>query len=324
MTDPNPKKWDVLSVGELIVEIMRVGVGQTLEKSGQFEGPFPSGAPAIMISAAAQAGLRTGFIGAVGMDEFGDCLLNRLHADGVDLSLVRRVGGMATGCAFVAYRADGGRKFIFHIGQTASGQVFDSPKVRAYAAQFRHCHLIGCSLTVSDSMRDACMAVARTVKDAGGTVSFDPNLRPELLGPSEARPWLDPLLDLADIVLPSGEEARLLTGLPTDEEACRALLRRPGQIVALKRGSAGCTVFIHEQQFDSPGFKVKAVDPTGAGDCFDAGFVAGFLRGLPLPVTARLANAMGALGATRRGPMEGVFPRAHVDQFIAAELQRSV
>ena len=319
MSHADSTKLDVLSVGELIVEIMRTGLDQPLEKAAPFEGPFPSGAPAIMISAAAQAGLRAGFIGAVGADEFGDCLVNRLRADGVDLSLVHRVVGMATGCAFVAYRSDGSRKFIFHIGQTASGQVFDTPEARAYAARFRHCHLMGCSLTVSEPVRQACLAVARTVKEGGGTVSFDPNLRPELLGVGEARRWLDPLLDMADLLLPSGEEACLLTGLPTDEAACQGLLRRGAQIVALKRGDAGCRVYTRDRTFDSPGFKVEAVDPTGAGDCFDAGFVTGFLQGLSLEETARLANAMGALGASRRGPMAGVFPRAQVEQFIAAQ-----
>ncbi|MDD2764630.1 MAG: sugar kinase [Opitutaceae bacterium] len=317
MEHSDSEKLDVISVGELIVEIMRTGLDQPLEKAAPFEGPFPSGAPAIMVSAAAQAGLRAGFVGAVGADEFGDCLLKRLHADGVDLSQVRRVPGMPTGCAFVAYRSDGSRNFIFHIGQTASGQVFDGPEVRAYAARFRHCHLMGCSLTISETVRQACLSVARTVKEGGGTVSFDPNLRPELLGVSEARRWLDPLLSLADVLLPSGEEARLLTGCPTDHDACRSLIRRGAQIVALKRGAAGCTVYTAEGQFNSPGFKIKAVDPTGAGDCFDAGFVTGFLGGQSLQETARLANAMGALGASRRGPMEGVFPRAQVDQFIA-------
>ena len=105
----------------------------------------------------------------------------------------------------------------------------------------------------------------------------------------------------------------------TDEAACQGLLRRGAQIVALKRGDAGCRVYTRDRTFDSPGFKVEAVDPTGAGDCFDAGFVTGFLQGLSLEETARLANAMGALGASRRGPMAGVFPRAQVEQFIAAQ-----
>jgi len=64
---------------------------------------------------------------------------------------------------------------------------------------------------------------------------------------------------------------------------------------------------------------VEAVDPTGAGDCFDAGFVAGLLEGLPLEEVGRLANACGALGATRKGPMEGAFVRKVVEEFMRAQ-----
>ncbi len=312
-------KLDVISVGELIVEIMRTRLDQPLEQAAPFEGPFPSGAPAIMISAAARAGLRTGFVGTVGEDEFGDCLLARLGADGVDLSCVRRVAGMATGCAFVSYRSDGRRRFIYHIAQTASDQVSASEALCAYASRFRHCHLMGCSLMVSEAMHGACVAVAHAVKSGGGTVSFDPNLRPELLGVEESRRWLAPLLDLSDLLLPSGEEARMLAGCSSDDEACQSLLKRGAKVVALKQGENGCRVFTHESRFDSPGFKIDAVDPTGAGDCFDAGFITGFLQGLSLEKTARLANAMGALGAGRRGPMEGVFSRDEVEKFIAAQ-----
>jgi sugar/nucleoside kinase (ribokinase family) len=63
---------------------------------------------------------------------------------------------------------------------------------------------------------------------------------------------------------------------------------------------------------------VEAVDPTGAGDCFDAGFVVGLLEGLPLEQVGQLANACGALGATKKGPMEGAFQREAVEEFMTA------
>lgn len=313
-------KMDLIGIGELIVEIMRTEVGAGLDTPALFEGPFPSGAPAIMVSAAARAGLRCGFVGGVGADDFGKCLLDRLTADGVDLAQINRVEGQATGCAFVTYFADGSRKFLYHIGNTASGQVEDTPALRAYAAQFRHCHLMGCSLTVSEKMRDACLAVARTVKAGGGTVSFDPNLRPELMSAGQARVWLDPLIEMSDIILPSGAEACLLTGERDDAAACAALLGRGARIVAQKLGERGCRVYTREGAFAAAGFKVEAVDPTGAGDCFDGGFVAGFLQGMPLEETARLANAMGALGAARRGPMEGAAWRADVENFMQTQM----
>lgn len=314
-------RHDLLGIGEMIVEIMRPMINVPLHRVGEFRGPFPSGAPAIMISAAARAGLSCGFAGSVGHDDFGRCLMERLRADGVELNHVREMPHLATGCAFVTYFDDGSRQFIFHIANTGSDQIEAGQDLESYAAGFRHLHLMGCTLTVSARMREACFCAARAVKQAGGTVSFDPNLRPELLGVSSARQWLDPLVELVDVLLPSGAEMRLLTGSKRDEEACTRLFARGVRIIAQKLGADGCRIWTPDNQFDVPGLPIDAIDPTGAGDCFDAGFIAGLLEGQPLEDTARLANAMGALGTSRQGPMEGVFSRREIENFMHAHVQ---
>jgi tagatose kinase len=73
----------------------------------------------------------------------------------------------------------------------------------------------------------------------------------------------------------------------------------------LKRGSRGCTVLTPSSRVDVPAFRVREVDPTGAGDCFDAGFICGLLEGKDLEQSARLAAAVGAINAQAFGPMEG-------------------
>ncbi len=73
----------------------------------------------------------------------------------------------------------------------------------------------------------------------------------------------------------------------------------------LKRGRLGCTVYTPEGREDVPAFSVEEVDPTGAGDCFDAGFLCGRLEGRSLEESARLAAAVGALNTQAFGPMEG-------------------
>jgi sugar/nucleoside kinase (ribokinase family) len=100
------------------------------------------------------------------------------------------------------------------------------------------------------------------------------------------------------------------------DQACRALLERGPKVVALKRGAQGCLVFTEEAVVDVPAYRVTAVDPTGAGDCFDAGLVVGLLEGLTMQKAGLLANACGALGATVKGPMEGAFPREIVERFM--------
>ena len=306
----------VLAAGELIVELMRPAAGQSLDITGEFKGPYPSGAPANFADASARIGKRTGFVGSTGQDSFGQLLRDRFKRDGIDGKLIASVKRKTTGCAFVAYDKKGGRKFIFHIAGTASDRLPPPARAARYAGSFRHLHLMGCSLAISRSMRETCIAVAQAVKKAGGSVSLDPNLRPELLSAEECRGILLPVVRLSDIVLPSGREASLLVHEADSDKACLRLLEMGVKVIVLKLGESGCRVFSADGAIDVPGFKVKAVDPTGAGDCFDAGFISGYLDNLTLYEAARLANAMGALAASRMGPMEGTFSRKEVMAFM--------
>ncbi len=316
--------WDegqVLTAGELIVEIMRPSVDMPLDTTGRFRGPFPSGAPAIFADASARIGKRTGFVGSLGQDGFGRLIRKRFSDDCIDGKLIPSIRFKSTGCAFVAYNRDGGRNFIFHIAGTASDRLPSIARAVKYAQSFRHLHLMGCSLSISRSIRDVCTAMAAAVKQAGGSISLDPNLRPELLSAEQCRNILLPIVRLSDIVLPSGDEAGLLMHETDSDKACRRLIESGVKIVVLKQGDSGCRVYTRESSFDVPGFKVNAVDPTGAGDCFDAGFISGYLDNLPLYETARLANAMGALAASRLGPMEGTFNLKEIMNFINSQKQ---
>jgi sugar/nucleoside kinase (ribokinase family) len=125
-----------------------------------------------------------------------------------------------------------------------------------------------------------------------------------LLGIERVRAVCAPILEAADVVHPSGAEARTLTGAASDEEAASALAAG-GRIVALKQGAEGSTVFAGSEVVRVPAFAVEEVDPTGAGDCYGGAFLVGLSQGWPLEKTARFANAVGALAVTKQGPMEG-------------------
>ena len=100
------------------------------------------------------------------------------------------------------------------------------------------------------------------------------------------------------------------------EYACQKLLEQGPGIVTLKRGEKGSIIYTEDEKLVVPSFKVEEVDPTGAGDCFDAGFVFGLLEGWDLERTARFANAIGALATTKRGPMEGTPNLAQALEFM--------
>jgi sugar/nucleoside kinase (ribokinase family) len=305
----------ILSVGEALVEIMRPRPDLPLDGPGPFVGPFPSGAPAIFADCVARLGVSCGFVGVVGADDFGACLRNRLIADGVDVTYLGTDPERLTGIAFVTYRSDGGRHFLFHMQDAAAAQLGPQHLDQDYVGQAQWLHVCGSALAASNSSRSACYQAVEWVKGAGGRVSLDPNLRPELLAVEHIRHICQPVLTAADVVLPSGEEASMLTGIRDPEEAAMSLTGE-GRIVALKRGAKGSIVFTHFERLAVPAFPIEEVDPTGAGDCYGAAFLVGLLEGWPLTQVARFANAVGALATTRLGPMEGTPTREEVEAFV--------
>ncbi len=307
----------VIAIGELLVEVMRKQVDRPLSQTDEFVGPFPSGAPAIFIDAIARLGVPGGFIGVVGQDDFGDCVLDRLRSDGVDTTWVRIAPGYTTGIAFVAYRSDGSRHFVFHLRQSAAALLAPADVKANYVGKASFLHITGSALSISDSARQACYRAIKLCKQAGGRVSFDPNIRPELLSVEEIRKICRPVLQACDLLLPSGEEATMLTGDTTPESACRSLIAQGIPIVALKQGARGSTVFTSEQTISAPALRVAETDPTGAGDCYDAAFVVGLLEGWDLEQTARFANVVGALAVTKKGPMEGIPTRKEATARLA-------
>ena len=308
---------EIISIGELIVDVMRMEVDEPLDEPGVFAGAFPSGAPAIFTDQCALLGRSAGFIGAVGNDDFGHMNIGRFTQHGVDTTHVAVVEEVSTGCAFVTYFSNGDRRFLFHIGNSAASHLPEPPA--EYFEGSLWLHICGSSLSAGQRMREGCYRAAELAYEAGASISLDPNLRPELLGGAEAvRQVCEPILQRASLVLPSASEAEVLTGAEGADEACQALLDRGVPTVALKRGEEGCRVITRGATVDVPGYPVEAVDPTGAGDCFDAGFVVGLTEGLTLEECGRLANACGAAAATVRGPMEGSLSRE--EAFAKAEI----
>ncbi|MHB9038883.1 MAG: sugar kinase [Armatimonadota bacterium] len=305
----------VFSLGELLVEIFRKG-DVPFNEPGEFLGPYPSGAPAIFIHALACLGEATGYFATIGKDDFGKCLEEKLIKSGIRTDWLVHLDDWTTGVAFTHFRSDGSREFIYHSGNAAVGQLGPEMLDREALSNCKWLHLCGNVLGISEKTRAASYEAARIVKKAGGRISFDPNIRFELMRREDVWPLCQPIVEVAEIVLPSGAEAEHLSGVSGDNEACRAILKLGPKIVALKLGEKGSKVFTTRDEFEVPSFQVTEVDPTGAGDCFDAGFVYGLLRDWKLYECARFANAVGALTVTKQGAMEAEISLSEVEQLM--------
>ncbi|MDR0551512.1 MAG: sugar kinase [Spirochaetaceae bacterium] len=299
----------IWTMGELIVEIMRAAPGIPLDKTDTFLGPYPSGAPAIFVQAAAQLGADAKIWGGVGRDKFGNVILSKLKSEGVDISDVK-VGGSAgaTGTAFVSYDSDGGREFIFHIDGTASGIVDFTPP--SSAPDFFH--VMGCSLTVNEKMKSAIESACANFAARGAKISFDPNIRPSLLGERGVMETAGAVMKLCKVFLPGVDELALFaeSGGGIDAQA-KILFERFAnlEIIHVKNGKRGSVIITREGKTEVPPYPIEKkypiVDPTGAGDCFDAAFVTALANGETLACAGALAAKSGAINATAMGPMSG-------------------
>jgi len=309
-------RLDVMTIGECLVEIMRDKRDVPHSVPGTYLGPYPSGAPAIFADACARLGLRSGIIGAVGRDDFGKLLVERLRGDGVEVSRLKVLDDRTTGVAFVTYFSTGSRQFIFHIKHAAAGQIYPEDVDPEYVRRFKLLHIMGSSLSINDNCREACYKAVEIAKRSGMTITFDPNLRPELLDVSTIRSICKPVLEAAKAVLPSGVEAEALTGVSDPVKAGRKLLEHGPELAVIKLGEKGSIAVTRDGVVEASAIRVREVDPTGAGDVYDAAFVLGLLEGWPLNKILSFANAAGAIKVTRFGPMEGPLSRGEVEELL--------
>lgn len=307
-----------VTVGEILVEIMATARGEGFLEPLDLLGPFPSGAPAIFIDQCARMGGSAGIVAAVGDDDFGRVNLRRLAGDGADVSAVLVSPDWPTGSAFVRYREDGSRDFVFNIARSAASLVSLSEEAKALFARAGHLHVMGTAFAIPGlwALLEHALPVIRA---RGGSVSLDPNLRKELLAQGQTRERLDLVVAQADLLLPSGDELFLAAGVEGEDDALAALFARGVGEVVLKRGDQGSTWFgANGGRIDCPAFAVEEIDPTGAGDCFGGAYVACRRLGMSPEQALLYANAAGARNVTVLGPMEGAGTRAELDAFIAS------
>ena len=295
---------EVICMGDILVEIMRPEAGIPLNREGYFRGPFPSGAPAIFIDTVAKMDHTAAIIGGVGDDDFGHSTIDRLRADGVDCRFIHLSDRLSTGCAFVTYFEDGSRKFIFHMGNSAAAEV-DIPDI-SDMDDLKYFHIMGTSLADNPKFADGIVGLMRAAVKKGAKVSFDPNLRFELIRDRRVYEIIDEIVGNTAVLLPGKEELMIITGEDSVEKAIKKAFENPVlEVIALKNGSKGSIIYTRENSFESDIYTVDVADATGAGDSYAGGFIAGLLENRPLEECAKMAAACGALNCAAFGPMEG-------------------
>ena len=309
-------------VGEILVEIVATTVGDGFLEAQPLVGPFASGAPAIFVSQCGRLGGKAAMVGAVGDDDFGRVNTDRLKRDGVDVSTISIDPDYPTGSAFVRYRKDGSRDFVYNIATSAAARFGWSQTVGDLINRSGHLHVMGSALSVP-SAREVIDKAVDIVKARGGTLSVDPNIRKELKLDKDTERRFSKLVAAADLLLPSGEELERAAGVEGEAEAIRRLFEVGVKEIVLKRGAEGATYFGRDgDRIDAPAFVVQEVDPTGAGDCFGGAYLTCRRLGMSPQQALTYGSAAGARNVTVLGPMEGAGTQQELDAFIASTERR--
>lgn len=302
----------VVSLGEAMIEFnqARAGVPEFLQGFG--------GDTSNAIIAAARQGARAAYVTRVGADAFGDLLLDLWRREGVDASAVGRDAQAPTGVYFVTHGA-GGHAFSYLRAGSAAARMQPADLPTALIRGARYLHVSGISQAISASACDTVFAAIAMARDAGAQVAFDSNLRLKLWPLARARAVIRETVAQCDLFLPSLEDAEQLTGLTDRDAIIDWCLQAGAPRVVLKLGKEGALLADARARALVPGHAVRAVDATGAGDCFAGALLARLVQGDALADAVRYANAAAALTTTGFGAVAPIPRPEQVRALLASQ-----
>lgn len=300
---------DILALGEAMIELNQKGARDFLQGFGGDTSNF--------VIAAARSGASTGYISAVGNDEFGHLLRDLWATEKIDTRGVSTDSDAFTGLYIVTHD-EKGHHFSFYRKGSAASRLRPQNLPLDLIRNAKFLHLSGISFAISSEACDTAYAGIAEAKAAGIRISFDTNLRLRLWSKDRARAVISDVIGMADICLPSYDDIVDLTGITDPDAIIDFCLARGAGTVALKLGAKGTLVAFDGQRIAVPPHPCKPVDATGAGDCFGGTFVARIVAGDDPVAAARYAATAAALSTEGYGAVEPIPSAERIQAAMAA------
>jgi len=303
-------RFDVTIAGELNLDLILYGLPDVLPPERELLASDMmltlGSSSAIVAHNLAALGSRVGFISCIGSDQLGQMALERLAAAGVDVAKVSRIPGLVKTGLTVLLQREGWRNIL-----TYPGTIFDLKPEHLdfdYLSSSKHFHLS--SYYLQKGLQPYIPQLLQKLRSKGLTVSFDCNDDPD-----DHWTGIQEVLPHVDVFLPNEREAKRIAGTDDLETAIDQLAAQVPLLV-VKLGPEGALARRGKEQVFSPAMKVDVVDPVGAGDSFDAGFLYELLRGADLATCLSSGNTAGALSVTRPGGTEAFCDPEHRKRFL--------
>ena len=315
------KRFDVVALGELLVDFTMNGT--SVQGNPLFEAN-PGGAPCNVLAMLQRLGRQTAFLGKVGKDSFGGMLKKTVQEQGIDISGLVMDDKVPTTLAFVHTAPDGDRNFSFYRSPGADMMLKEEELKTDMLSECEIFHFGTLSMT-HDEVRRATKKAIALAKENGALISFDPNLRPPLWSSLDlAKEQVAYGLGQCDVLKISDNEIQWFTGKEDYDEGI-AVLQETYHIplILLSLGREGSRAYYQDIRVEKPGFTVKAIETTGAGDTFCGCAINGLLKygldGLTEETLGELltyANAGAALITLKKGAIRSMPEPSQIEEMV--------
>ena len=304
-SDAGRTRGDAVSIGETMLYFQAEDYG-LLRYSQKFQ-KYVGGTESNTMMALSKLGFDTAWVSRLGADEFGYNIRDFIRGEGVDVSRVIFDPKAPTGVFFVEKNANDETRSLYYRAGSAASRMRAADLDLDYFAGYQYLHLTGITTIMSDTCRAMVDRLIREAKKRGMTITLDPNLRLRMAGIETFRETLSPLFPMIDVFLPSEHELVLLMDAPDLDQALDRARDLGLRHVVVKKAGAGSLLCKDGATIHEPAFPVKKViSSMAAGDAFNAGYLAGLLKGLDEVGTLRLANCLGAMATMAWGPYESL------------------
>ena len=298
--------FDLVTIGEPLYELNQQPDGRFLPGFG--------GDTSNVAAAAARMGCRTACITRLGSDLFGDAIMRLYEREGIDTRFVTRDAQAPTGLYFVTHTEEG-HQFTYRRAGSAASLL--GPGDIPAKLETRFVHASGISQAISLSASAAVTRAFDLAAEAGARISYDTNFRPRLWAAEQARPVIERSAGVADILKTSSEDTAALLGISDPQAIADHFLALGSKAVLVTLGAAGVFAATREKRETLAGFRVEAVDATGAGDAFTGALLVECASGADLFSAARYANAAAAHATQGYGAIAPLPRRSEVETFLA-------
>ena len=313
---------EIVTIGETMVLLYGEDTTAPLRFGERLKLDF-AGADSNFAIAMSRLGYRSAWISRLGDEPLGDLVLNAIAREGVDVSQVIRDPTRNTGLYLKHHNATGVTRIQYYRRGSAASNLQPDDLSPDHFRDTRLVHLNGMTFALSESCARTMRRAVELTLDSGAMISLDLNLRLQLWSIESAREAIGPVIQKSSAIFGTQEEFLDYFGVSDIDEALGAAVALGPRIAAAKMGPDGAVALVDGLRFAHGGYNAPAVvDVVGAGDGFDAGFLASYLRGLSPYECLRRANLCGACAVATPGDFQGYPTLEEMERLLERSQER--